>query len=131
MSSFLREFSLDASSLFPWQELASSVAELRLMCMLHGVLNLNCMLLDEAAIRTYFLEEPQRLEQIFYEDRTPLVCEQFQRLPVYRERMRDVLLELYDCFFAYDAREDRSRNILIIALRFAKHTNILALHCNY
>ena len=69
---------------------------LRVMCMLHGVLNTPIMLLDEAAVSKYFVDEPQRLEEVLYVDRTPLICGQYKEVPAYRERMTDSLLELYD-----------------------------------
>ncbi|OXU26931.1 hypothetical protein TSAR_015143 [Trichomalopsis sarcophagae] len=88
--------SLDAQKVFPWEELEASAAELRTMCMVHGILNVPIMLLDEAAVSKYFVLEPQRLEELLYVDRTPLVCGQFEEVPAYRERMRDAFLELHD-----------------------------------
>ncbi|XP_012288904.1 uncharacterized protein LOC105704346 isoform X2 [Orussus abietinus] len=94
MGSALREANLDISTIFPWEEFAESVQELRTMCMTHGVLNIPIMLLEPGAASKYFMEETQLLESVLYEDRTPLICGQFHEVPRYRARMQDALLEL-------------------------------------
>ncbi|XP_053997128.1 uncharacterized protein LOC128886349 [Hylaeus anthracinus] len=96
MADALREANLDISQVFPWDEFIGTVEDLRLMCMIHGVLNIPIMLLEPSAASKYFADEPHLLENILYVDRTPLICEQLKSVPEYRARMLDALLELYD-----------------------------------
>lgn len=96
MAEALEEAGLDISIVFPWDEFLESIEDLRVMCIVHGVLNIPIMLLESAAVNKYFLNEPELLENILYVDRTPLLCEQMKRVPQYRDRITDTLLELYD-----------------------------------
>lgn len=96
MAAIMMEAGLNISEVFSWDEFIESIQDLRIMCMIHGVLNTPIMLLDSDAVDKYFAEEPKLLESILHVDRTPLICEQFNEIPKYRARMIDGLLELYD-----------------------------------
>lgn len=96
MTEALEEAGLDISTVFPWDEFLESIEDLRVMCIIHGVLNIPIMLLESVAVNKYFLNEPELLENILYVDRTPLLCEQMKHVPQYRDRIMDALLELYD-----------------------------------
>ncbi|XP_043259133.1 uncharacterized protein LOC122401206 [Colletes gigas] len=96
MADALKEANLDIATIFPWNEFIESIEDLRLMCIVHGVLNIPIMLLEPTAASKYFADEPHLLESVLYVDRTPLICEQLDNVPEYRARMLDALLELYD-----------------------------------
>lgn len=96
MASVMKEADLNISDIFSWDEFIESIQDLRIMCIIHGTLNTPIMLLKPEAASKYFSEEPERLENILYFDRTPLICAQFKEVPEYRARMIDGLLELYD-----------------------------------
>lgn len=96
MSEALKAADLDIATIFPWNEFMESIKDLQTMCMMHGVLNTPIMLLAPGAASKYFSEEPELLESALCEDRTPLICSQFEEVPAYRTRMLDALLELYD-----------------------------------
>lgn len=92
----MKESDLNISEVLPWNEFVNSIQDLRIMCMIHGVLNTPIMLLNSDTASKYFSEEPELLETVLYVDRTPLICEQFKKVPAYRARMTDGLLELHD-----------------------------------
>ncbi|XP_017886631.1 uncharacterized protein LOC108628911 [Ceratina calcarata] len=96
MSEVLHEAGLDVSEIFPWDQFLASIEDLRVMCIAHGVLNIPIMLLEPTAASKYFSEQPELLENVLYVDRSPLLCEQVETVPSYRNRMMDALLELYD-----------------------------------
>ncbi|XP_012222212.1 uncharacterized protein [Linepithema humile] len=96
MAIIMKEAGLNISEVFSWDEFMESIQDLRVMCMIHGVLNTPIMLLESDAVGKYFSEEPELLESILFVDRTPLICEQFNGIPKYRARMIDGLLELHD-----------------------------------
>lgn len=96
MAEVLREANLNISSVFPWNEFIASIEDLRTMCIIHGVLNMPIMLLDSGATSKYFCQETDLLESVLFIDRTPLVCEQMETVPLYRARLLEALLELYD-----------------------------------
>ncbi|OAD55823.1 hypothetical protein WN48_04235 [Eufriesea mexicana] len=96
MTEALHEAGLDISTVFPWNDFLESIKDLRLMCIMHGVLNIPIMLIESSAASKYFSNEPELLENILYVDRTSLLCEQMKDVPEYRDRMMDALLELYD-----------------------------------
>ncbi|KOC60591.1 hypothetical protein WH47_08050 [Habropoda laboriosa] len=96
MAEFVQEAGLDIANVFSWKEFLESIEDLRLMCILHGVLNIPIMLLEPSAASKYFADEPELLEDVLYVDRTPLICEQVNNVPQYQDRMMDALLELYD-----------------------------------
>lgn len=84
------------SDVFPWEEFNESIRDLRVMCMIHGILNKPIMLLGPDVASKYFSEEPEFLESVLYVDRIPLICGQFEEMLQYRVRMIDGLLELHD-----------------------------------
>ncbi|XP_076172468.1 uncharacterized protein LOC143149191 [Ptiloglossa arizonensis] len=96
MADALQEANLDISTVFPWNEFIESIEDLRLMCILHGVLNIPIMLLEPSAASKYFADESHLLESVLYVDRTPLIREQLKNVPEYRARILEALLELYD-----------------------------------
>jgi len=96
MAIVMKEAGLNISEVFSWDEFIESIQDLRIMCMIHGVLNTPIMLLDSDAVSKYFSKQPELLENILFVDRTPLIYEQFNEIPKYRARMIDGLLELYD-----------------------------------
>lgn len=87
---------LDPDVVFPAEDFHRSIEEMRTSCMLHGVLNTPVMLLDPKAVEKYFNQELGGLESLLFVDRTPLICGQFNEVELYRARMIDGLLELYD-----------------------------------
>lgn len=102
MATVMKEANLNVSEIFSWNEFVESIQDLRIMCMIHGVLNTPIMLLKSDATSKYFSEQLELLESILYVDRTPLICGQFKEAPEYRARMIDGLLELYDYVIDYN-----------------------------
>ncbi|KAL6422481.1 hypothetical protein ACFW04_010645 [Cataglyphis niger] len=102
MTIVMEEANLNVSEIFPWDEFIESIQDLRIMCIIHGVLNTPIMLLKPDAASKYFCEKPELLESVLYVDRTPLICEQFKEASDYRIRMIDGLLELYDYIIDYN-----------------------------
>lgn len=102
MAIVMEEANLNVSEIFPWNEFIESIRDLRIMCIIHGVLNTPIMLLKPDAASKYFCEKPELLESVLYVDRTPLICEQFKEALDYRVRMTDGLLELYDYIIDYN-----------------------------
>ncbi|XP_077263425.1 uncharacterized protein LOC143898108 [Temnothorax americanus] len=96
MAIVMKEAGLNISEIFSWDEFAESTRDLRIMCLIHGILNTPIMLLEPSTANKYFAEKPELLQSVLYVDRTPLICEQFKEAPKYRARMTDSLLELYD-----------------------------------
>lgn len=101
MMFIMKEAGLNISDIFSWDEFAESVQDLRIICLIHGILNTPIMLLEPDTASKYFYEKPELLESVLYVDRTPLICEQFKETPKYRARMTDGLLELYDYVTGY------------------------------
>lgn len=96
MATVMKEAGLNISEIFPWNEFVESIQDLRITCRIHGILNTPIMLLKPGTASKYFSKEPEILESFLYIDRTPLICEQFKKVPEYRARMIDGLLELYN-----------------------------------
>ncbi|XP_043481016.1 uncharacterized protein LOC122510435 [Leptopilina heterotoma] len=87
---------MEIEKIFPWEEFMKSVADQKIALLVFSVLNLPIMLLEPQAANKYFAENPELLKSVLYIDRTPLLCEQFQNLPIYRERIVEAYLDLYD-----------------------------------
>ncbi|XP_011639574.1 uncharacterized protein LOC105428780 [Pogonomyrmex barbatus] len=96
MAIVINEAGFNISEIFSWSDFIESIQDLRITCLIHGVLNTPIMLLEPNIASKYFSKKPEFLESILYEDRTPLLCEQFKEAPKYCARMIDGLLELYD-----------------------------------
>lgn len=96
MTIVMKEADLNISEIFPWDEFMESIRDLRITCIIHGILNTPIMLLESDAVTKYFCEKLELLESFLFVDRTPFICGQFKEAPEYRARMIDGLLELYD-----------------------------------
>lgn len=102
MTIVMKEADLNVSEIFPWDEFMGSIRDLRIMCIIHGILNTPIMLLESDAVTKYFCEKLEFLETFLFVDRTPFICGQFKEAPEYRARMIDGLLELYDYIIDYN-----------------------------
>ncbi|XP_051174228.1 uncharacterized protein LOC127289940 [Leptopilina boulardi] len=96
MAKYLIRVGMKIENIFPWDEFMKSIDDQKISSLVFGVLNMPIMLLEPEAANKYFAEKPELLESILYVDRTPLICEQFQKVPHYRERISEAYIELYD-----------------------------------
>ncbi|XP_034952429.1 uncharacterized protein [Chelonus insularis] len=91
----LKNAKLQNLGIISWEDFNISLKDLRLTHLLHGILNLNVMILHPKILGEYFTN-PKLLEEALYVDRTPLICAQFRTIKEYRERMIEIIFELHE-----------------------------------
>ncbi|XP_072759399.1 uncharacterized protein [Anoplolepis gracilipes] len=97
LAQYLAEEGLDINDHLPWTAFRESYEDGRNIALFYAALNLQIMLLSEPITAQYLRNDPNKIEQILYNDeRAKFIRYQCETIPAFKSRLLDVVLEIKD-----------------------------------
>ena len=93
----LEEEKLDVKKIFPWNELLNSIEALKFPCMTLSLAYMSIDILESNSDKEGAVTHEEVWNHLSV-DTSDLVCNQFEKIPYYKERIYDSLLEIYEHF---------------------------------
>lgn len=94
----LKEESLDVDCILPWDNFLESCKDARYMAMIYTANQQQLTLLEPKLQNKYLSKSPDLLEHVMYGTGRPeIVRLHFEKVPAYRERLIENILEIHEC----------------------------------